>query len=546
MGEHLPGNGKSAANGHTVPIGIPVLARREDFQLGSATIRPSLRTVEGPLGSVTTEPRVMQVLVAFFDAGGVVLTREDLMRTCWSGMVVGDDALTRNVAELRRVARETGAGFGIETIPRVGYRLTGAASAPNKALPAPADGPVEETPHIPAAVNRTRRWIVGGALAATTAAGLVGVQRWMKPPADPRFEALIEEGQQALRAEWPGKGMQGVKQFSEAVQLQPRNAEAWGLLALAQAAETEFGVDGALRGSQEAARQALDLNDREPHARVAQAMVQRGLDPWHETERKLRDVLKDDPTHRWARLRMGGLLQSTGYSRESAVFSDSVVAADGKASRMSAGPLSRRAFRLWIDGQDDEAYRAAQHLSDNFRDHPLAWKAWLLVCAFTDRLPNVRELLEKDSAIEQLTPDGVKMWKAVLPALEKGAPNAHRTLAQEAISRFSLKAFTLSMHGVLLLSHLGLVEDAYELFDGMLLGKGPKVVSATAQDPQWRRTLWLFTPAMRNFRADREEFPRRAEQLGLEAFWNTRGIDPDEGRVYRPRPVIDPYQPTRS
>jgi DNA-binding winged helix-turn-helix (wHTH) protein len=537
MGEHLPVNGKSAANGHTAPIGIPVLARREDFQLGSATVRPSLRTVEGPLGSVTTEPRVMQVLVAFFDAGGVVLTREDLMRACWSGMVVGDDALTRNIAELRRVARETGAGFGIETIPRVGYRLTVAA---------PAAGPVEETPHVPAAANRTRRWVVGGALAATTAAGLFGVQRWMKPPADPRFKALIDEGQQALRAEWPGKGRQGVEQFSEAVQLQPGNAEAWGLLALAQAAETEFGVDGALRGSQDAARKALDLNDREPHAKVAQAMVQRGLDPWHETERKLRDVLKDDPTQRWARLRLGGLLQASGYSRESAVFSDSVVEADSKESRMSAGPLSRRAFRLWIDGQDDEAYRAAQYLSDNFRDHPLAWKAWLLLCAFTDRIPNVRDLLDKDSAREQLTPDGVEMWKAVLPALERGASDGHRTSAREAIGKASMKTFTLSMHGVLLLSHLGEVQDAYRLFDGMLLGKGPQVVPDTAQDPQWRRTLWLFTPAMRNFRADGVEFPLRARQLGLTSYWDTRGKEPDEGRVFRPRPAVDPYQPIRS
>jgi hypothetical protein len=279
---------------------------------------------------------------------------------------------------------------------------------------------------------------------------------------------------------------------------------------------------------------------------VAQAVVQRGLDPWHETERKLREVLKDDPTNRWARIRLGGLLQASGYSRESAVVSDSVVDSDGKASQMSAGPLSRRAFRLWIAGEVDEAYRAAQYTWDNFRGHPLAWKSWLLICAFTDRIPNVQELLRKDSANEQLTPDGVAMWEVVLPALERGASDGHRALAREAIAKASLKAYTLSMHGVLLLSHLGLVEDAYKLFDGMLLGTGPKVVPDTAQDPQWRRTLWLFAPAMRNFRADRVEFPRRAEQLGLAKFWDTRGIEPDEGRIYRPRPVVDPYQPTRS
>lgn len=61
------------------------LARRPDFRLGAATIRPSLRTVEGPGGSAPSEPRVMQVLVALADANGAVLTREDVVRSCWNG-----------------------------------------------------------------------------------------------------------------------------------------------------------------------------------------------------------------------------------------------------------------------------------------------------------------------------------------------------------------------------------------------------------------------------------------------------------------------------
>ena len=126
----------------------PLLARRPDFQLGSAIVRPSMRTVEGPGGSVTTEPRVMQVLLAFADAGGAVLTRDDLLRTCWKGMFVGDDSINRAIAEVRRIARETGAGFGIETIPRIGYRLTGGAAASTRPLaePEPVPAPVAATP----------------------------------------------------------------------------------------------------------------------------------------------------------------------------------------------------------------------------------------------------------------------------------------------------------------------------------------------------------------------------------------------------------------
>jgi DNA-binding winged helix-turn-helix (wHTH) protein len=125
--EGNPVYGDTARNGTT-------LAHRPDFSLGNATIRPSLCQVEGPAGTVTTEPRVMEVLVTFADAGGAVLTRDDLMQACWRGAVVSDDAINRTIREARRAARATGADFGIDNIPRVGYRLTGAGmgSPPRK------------------------------------------------------------------------------------------------------------------------------------------------------------------------------------------------------------------------------------------------------------------------------------------------------------------------------------------------------------------------------------------------------------------------------
>ena len=100
------------------------LARRPDFRLGRATIQPSVRTIAGPAGSATVEPRVMQVLLALADARGAVLSRDDLLRICWGGRIVGDDAINRAIAEARRIAQATDAGFQIETIPRIGYRLT--------------------------------------------------------------------------------------------------------------------------------------------------------------------------------------------------------------------------------------------------------------------------------------------------------------------------------------------------------------------------------------------------------------------------------------
>jgi DNA-binding winged helix-turn-helix (wHTH) protein len=111
------------------------LAYRADFALGDAMVRPSLRMIEGPVARVPLEPRAMQVLLAFADAGGAVLTRDDLIRDCWSGRIVGDDAVNRAIAVLRRAARQSGSSFGIETIPRIGYRLAIDAGSTPREMP---------------------------------------------------------------------------------------------------------------------------------------------------------------------------------------------------------------------------------------------------------------------------------------------------------------------------------------------------------------------------------------------------------------------------
>ena len=113
------------------------LARRKEIHLGEAVVRPSLRTVEGPRGSAKGEPRVIQVLVALADARGEVLSRDDLLQRCWEGRIVGDDAVNRAIGEVRRIIATTGAGFEVETVPRIGFRLTGVQwddrSTPNAA-----------------------------------------------------------------------------------------------------------------------------------------------------------------------------------------------------------------------------------------------------------------------------------------------------------------------------------------------------------------------------------------------------------------------------
>lgn len=225
MDERVAGTGPFRTGGRPSQVpGTVQLASREDFRLGLATIRPSLRTVEGPQGSAVIEPRVMQVLVAFADAGGAVLTRDDLMRRCWGGSIVSEDAVNRTVAEIRRIARQTGGGFGIGTIPRVGYRLEVRSGA---VADAPAAGPQEEmtsappahetctpTPEDAAAPGTVNRRRVAGGLAAAALGSAAFVLGWRRPVRDPVFDEAIAEGLQQLMMEYPGKGRKGVEPFT--------------------------------------------------------------------------------------------------------------------------------------------------------------------------------------------------------------------------------------------------------------------------------------------------------------------------------------------
>jgi eukaryotic-like serine/threonine-protein kinase len=138
------------------------LAREADFALGDSCVRPAAREVEAAAGKATLEPRVMQVLVALARQPGSVVSRDELVARCWAGRVVGDDAIHRCIARLRRLAESHG-GFDIETVSKVGYRLMARA-----ALPRPA--PVEQAP--------ARRWPLRIMLSTAAALAVVAMAAW--------------------------------------------------------------------------------------------------------------------------------------------------------------------------------------------------------------------------------------------------------------------------------------------------------------------------------------------------------------------------------
>ncbi len=173
------------------------LAREGGFILGALRVSPSTREVQAVGRGEVIEPRVMQVLVCLSQADGAVVSRDELIKRCWSGRIVGDDAINRCIAKVRQVADLTEpAPFIVETIPRVGYRLRRTApDTPALDLdpPARSGGDPSET-----SLANTRRpalwWLWGAAAIGVVAAALLSVfiLRWAfdRPPS-PRSLAIL-------------------------------------------------------------------------------------------------------------------------------------------------------------------------------------------------------------------------------------------------------------------------------------------------------------------------------------------------------------------
>ena len=102
-----------------------VLAREDIRRVGPLVIEPSRRLIRHRDGrSATLEPRTMQVLIALLEADGVILSRDDLIQSCWEGRIVGDDSISSVVYRLRRDLRDVAAGeLEVETITKVGFRV---------------------------------------------------------------------------------------------------------------------------------------------------------------------------------------------------------------------------------------------------------------------------------------------------------------------------------------------------------------------------------------------------------------------------------------
>jgi Tol biopolymer transport system component/DNA-binding winged helix-turn-helix (wHTH) protein len=102
---------------------------RRDFWVGDWLVRPSLARIERGPDAVHITPRSMAVLICLADAGGRVLSRNQLLDAVWPRMDVTQDALSQCIVELRKAFHDDAKRARvIETVPRLGVRLIGPVS----------------------------------------------------------------------------------------------------------------------------------------------------------------------------------------------------------------------------------------------------------------------------------------------------------------------------------------------------------------------------------------------------------------------------------
>lgn len=503
------------------------LARARVFRLGCVLVQPPLRQITDPDGeSETVEPRVLQVLIALSAEPGRVVSRDDLIASCWRGRIVGDDAINRVIGQVRRIAEGIGrSSFRIETVARVGYRLL--EDTP------PASPPVPENA-APSVFDR-RRLIAGIGVGALLAAG--GAFLAMRdrsagaPPKD--IAPLLAQAGTAVQQGTAEGADQAIGLLRRAVELRPDYADAWGMLALTYAV-TAQGRSGALRDqlrsrAQEAVRRAEELQPGNVHASLATAQLVPQFGNWARIETQLRRARAGAPDNQPLLIALGTLLGSVGRCREGAELVERAVQVGPPSPALAQFQIQA----LWSAGRTDEADRAATQAFATYPSHFGIWFARLHLLLESGR---AREALSQIDTSETrpsiVAPDDFPMMELIArAALSRAAGDIDR--AMEMVIAAARQGAGYAENAIQYAAMFGRADTAFAIADAYYFDRGFTVADRrftgeqrTATQREERRTRFLFFPTLAPIRGD-ARFDLLIDEVGLARYWTETRTGPD-------------------
>jgi DNA-binding winged helix-turn-helix (wHTH) protein/tetratricopeptide (TPR) repeat protein len=502
-----------------------VLAHSPAFRLGTVEVRPATRELIGPAAREVIEPRVMQVLVALHDAGGEILSRDDLVALCWDGRAVSEDAINRVLSKLRKLGDGVGDGsFGIETITKVGYRLV----TRDGATPAP-------TLHVGAqpASGLSRRALLSAA--GLLAAGAAGTAWWGlgtdEPAVPPEAADFYRRANEAMREGSAEDSAKAVGFLREATALAPHSAEIWAKLAIAYHIN-RFSVppsegENLRERALSATRRALELDPGNATARAAGAFDFRLYRNWFRIEQVAGQALRLDPAQ-FDALSLAMHVQShVGRIRDAIATVEEM----GEAA-LAPTVQFRLPVLLWSAGRLEEAERVMDRAMGLWARNSSVWFTRFWLYARTGRGREALAMME-DRATR---PPGIPDWNFEINALcaralMTRAPDDIRA-ALESNRKAAPLGTGFAENAVLTASQLGLLDEAFALAEGYFFGRGFTIGSArfTSQQAGYtgpvRFTGWLWAPSTRPMRRDPRFLPL-VREIGLVDYWRESGTRPD-------------------
>ena len=483
------------------------LANEPPLRVGLLRVDPPTRQIAGPKGDETIEPRVMQVLVALTRANGRVVSRDELIATCWNQRVVGEDSINRVLSRLRHIAAENAEGsFVIETIRGVGYRLK---IEPEKGAADRALG-----------LSR-RNWIAGSTAAVLAATGGYLAFR-------PRHEPLplaVQYYQRGLA----GRGQSSLELYEqatallrEATRIDPQYAAAWGSLAWNYRGLMQFGPRPDFKRlealSRSAAKRALELDPGNVEAQAALLLLPAFYGNWLEIERGLRRLIKEHPNNSILEYNLAYTLGEVGRWRESIPLFRAV----SQRERFWPLPHVDLMTALHAAGRLEETEDLIEEGLKRFPRRADYWMTKVRYLALTGRYSEALAFANDMASRPAIKIDRPLDFQVmVVEALAEGSAAAKQNVLRQIMILARQHSWYLPV-AISNVSVLGQVELGFSMLDGFYFGRGPWAAARDARPV----TRLLFAPSTASLRSS-SQFPNLLRETGLEDYWRESNVKPD-------------------
>jgi hypothetical protein len=391
---------------------------------------------------------------------------------------------------------------------------------------------LESSRSLRAGSATTRRTIMIGAGAAVVAAGAGAL--WLRGASEhqPKPEAalLFQKGTDSLQnndvfaADDPGSLGNAIALLTEATQVDPHYAKAWGSLALAYAGlkrvspvSERVGLDSRARS---AAAETFRLEPHEARATAALLLLEPLYRHWASAERGDRAALKSSPPVPLLQFLMSETLGSVGRWKEAAAFSRQ---ADRKHF-IIPGADRRVVIDLWAAGDLQGADEVLKVAVDHWPRQPQVWRTRLDYLMYSGRPSDALSVLNNEAE----RPSGIS--DALVEAIDATAKALGGKAAPADAVRRSLDDLraqpAAALDVVQATAALGDLDTTFAVLNGYYFGEGEWRIAAPAAGDEDRATSPLFLPSMRAAWAD-ARFAILLRRIGLEDYWRQSGTVPD-------------------